>query len=76
MVNWLTKLFGGKKEESQPDNMSEDNSQENVSQAEEKIEHKEEATVASEPELKESDNSEGEREDNSSQDDEEEEKTW
>lgn len=76
MANWLTKLFGGKKEESQPDNMSEDNGQENVSQSEENVEHREEAPVASEPEVKENDNSEEEKEDYSSQDGEEEEKTW
>jgi len=74
MANWLTKLFGGKKEESQPDNISENNNQENVSQPEENVEHREEATVASEPEVEGNDNLE--KEDHSSQDGAEEEKTW
>ncbi|MFP4514776.1 MAG: hypothetical protein ACLFNO_02095 [Parcubacteria group bacterium] len=79
MANWLTKLFGGKKEDNQPDNISEERVQENVSQPEEQVEYKEEVTITSEPEVKESDDletenqnpQEGEEEKN-----EEEEKTW
>jgi|GEM_PF-3375866 hypothetical protein len=80
MANWLTKLFGGNKKEDQPDNISEEKTQENVSQPEERVEYKEEVTVTSEPEINESDETEKEafnsQEGEEVKEEEEEEKTW
>lgn len=78
MANWLTKLFGAKKEEMQPDNISEEMTQESVSQPEEEVKHKEEATVAFEPETKETDGLEEETQKPQEGEGEakEEEKTW